>query len=245
MNNILNLSPFERFEFAFIFIPSNAHLALLNKLATLIDYEIENLKQLHTPTINEYYHNHVVNFPHLSVGQYGLMGIEIDPLIHIVEQVSNNIPAFQLEMLPELSFLDNYVFFDAQDCYKNVDPIFKNTFLRFRDQFFKNIQTKFPIKQAYLHKQKNSDSILELDLIDQFYQNWMIPEHNRMRPHFTLQYFPVFNKNLIELKLGHNPKIQNLLKKLQNIFIDKIGFIEIDTFGNPTTKNPHYWINLH
>ncbi len=110
--------------------------------------------------------------------------------------------------------------------------------------FFKNIQTKFPIKQAYLHKQKNSADLLELDLIDRFYQNWMIPEYNRMRPHFTLQYLPVFPKDLIDLQLRDNPKIQTILNILQNIVIDKIGIIEIDTFGNPTTKKPQFLLDL-
>ncbi len=115
MKNSLNLSPYECFEFAFIFVPCYEHLKLLRELANVIDCEIEVLKQFHTPIINKYYHNHIVNFPHLSVDQYGLMGIEIDSLIDIVKQISSNIYAFQLGMLPELSLLDNYVFFDAHN----------------------------------------------------------------------------------------------------------------------------------
>lgn len=238
------IDPYERFEFAFIFIPKQDQIELLFELANLIHSEIKKLKPIPISDDRSLYQNQLVKFPHISVGQYGIMGCEIRDLYEIVKKVAHNTSILHIYMCEFLSVLDNYIFFDALNCYENVDNIFKDTFLHLRESLFNEIHTKFPIKQAYLTKKKNINNPIELKLIDQFYQNWMIPENNRMRPHFTMQYFPPYDKIEIEESLQHNEKIQKYLKKLNKISLDKIGVIEIDIFGNPLKNSPLFNFDL-
>lgn len=238
------VEPYERFEFGFIFIPKHDQIKLLFELANIIHDEIKKLRSIQVPSDWGSYKNQIVKFPHISVGQYGIMGCEIPNLYELTKKVVYNTPIAHVQMCEILSVLENYIFFDALNCYENVENIFKDTFILLRELFFRDIHTKFPIKQAHLTRKKNINNPLELMLLDNFYQNWMIPEYDRMRPHFTMQYLPPFEKEEMQDLLQHNEKIQTCLDKLKFICLDRLGVIEIDTFGNPVKNEPLFFFDL-
>lgn len=239
------MEPYDRIEFGFVFLCHSDQMHALKNFSTLIHDELRSLRiKGDIPKIWGSYVNKPLMYPHLSVGQYGMLSVEIPVLMEMVEDIASHTSVTNLDMKESLSVLEDYIFFDAKNCFKDVDNRIKDTYIKLRSHFFSLIKTRFPITQAYLSKIQYQDNNDELELINRHFQNWMIPENNRMRPHFTMYYHPRFMISDIKKKLSGNLEINNYLKKLKTISLTHLGVIKIDIFGNPVKSKPLFMFNL-
>jgi hypothetical protein len=171
--------------------------------------------------------------PHLSIGQYGALGTDIGLLDTITRDVSIKTPVIQLNMCPKLSLFGSYLFFDARECFEHVDEHICSAFKLLRTNYFDKIETRFPVAQAHLAKKRLINNPSEMQLLNLYFQNWMIPEYNRMRPHFTMLYHPPFEPDSMITLLEKNEDIKQLLNALSTVTLTHLGVLQIDTFGNP------------
>jgi hypothetical protein len=136
-------------------------------------------------------------------------------------------------MEPDLSILENHIFFDLVNCFEHVNPEINRAYLILREQYFEKIQTKFPIAQALMFKKEHQHKKEEINLINQYYQNWGIPEGDRIRPHFTLLYHPPYHHDKMKNTLENDPVLKQKLTSINEILFTRIGVVQIDPFGNP------------
>ncbi len=228
------VEPFERVEFAFVLLPNNTELKHLLSLAQTVHYILQDA-ELRNDSPCEWgsYHNLALRMPHLSIGQYGMLGTELYILKSIVHDVSTVTPIITQSMNDTLSILDDYIFFDSTECFEKVNTHISTAYRALRERYFECIQTRFPIAQALLAKQRCASDPLECELIERCFQNWGTPEENRMHPHFTLHYHPRYVKESMHHILGENQSIKMQLASLSMITLTHLGIVQIDTFGNP------------
>jgi hypothetical protein len=96
-----------------------------------------------------------------------------------------------------------------------------------------------------LVKKNNLDESDEVAFINRYYQNWGIPEQERMRPHFTMLYHPPFNNNDMKRTLAANENLTNQLNDLASIKFTRLGVVQIDSFGNPVKDGLLHVSTLH
>ncbi len=167
-----SFEPLERIEFDFVLLPDDAVLTKLKCVSETISLLLSNLTRRDViPSFWRSYINQSVVIPHLSMGQCGVLGCELEPIKEIVCEVSQLVPQFVEPMNTHLSVLDNHVFFDVAHCFKTVNPLFVRVYLLLRDPYFEKIRTKFPIAQALLIKKNNSEESDEATFINRYYQN--------------------------------------------------------------------------
>lgn len=231
------IEPFDRVEFAFVLLPSNTELKHLLSLAQTVHYVLQDA-DLRKDIPDEWgsYQNLALRLPHLSIGQYGILGKELDILKNIVHDVSINTPIITQAMSETLSILDDHIFFDSKECFEKVNVHICTAYQALRERYFEQIQTRFPITQALLAKQRCASNPLECDLIERCFQNWGTPEENRMRPHFTMHYHPPYVKESMHHFLDENQSIKMQLASLSTITLAHLGVVQIDAFGNPVAN---------
>lgn len=228
-----SFEPYERIEFGFVLLPDDDVLKEIEHVSETIICLLHPLPwRSNFPTFWGTYINRRVVIPHISIGQYGVLGCEIECLKEIVHRACKQIGLIQEAMKSGLSVLENHIFYDVENCFECVNSEIVKVYLLLRAQYFENIQTKFPIAQALMVK-KEQQNKNEINLIRQFYQNWGIPEGNRIRPHFTLLYHPPYNGDEIKNILENNHILKLKLKKINPILLTRIGIVQIDSFGNP------------
>ena len=231
------VEPFERIEFAFVLLPSNTELQHVLSLAQTVHYILHDAELSNDiPCEWGSYHNQALRMPHLSIGQYGILGTELDILKSIVHDISAVTPVITQSMNDTLSILDDYIFFDSTECFEKVNTHISTAYQRLRALYFKQIQTRFPIAQALLAKQRCANDPLECELIERCFQNWGTPEENRMRPHFTLHYHSRYVNESMHTILDENKSIKMQLASLSTITLTHLGIVRIDTFGNPVAN---------
>lgn len=235
--NTSHAEPFDRVEFAFVLLPSNTELNHLLSLAQTVHYVVQDAV-LRNDIPHEWgsYLNSALRMPHLSIGQYGILGNELDVLKKSVRDVSLVTPVITQSMKETLTILDDYIFFDSTECFENVNDYIRATYLALRERYFERVRTQFPITQALLAKQRFANDPLECELIERYFQNWGTPEENRMRPHFTLLYHPPYGKESMHKILDENNSIKMQLASLSTITLTHLGVVQIDPFGNPVAN---------
>ena len=231
------IEPFDRVEFAFVLLPSNAEREHLLSLAQTVHYVLQdaNLRN-DIPCEWGSYHNSVLRIPHLSIGQYGMLGSELTILKNIARDVSTITPVITQSMSDTLSILDDYIFFDSRECFEKVNVHICKAYQALRERYFEQIRTQFPIAQALLAKQRFANDPFECERIERYFQNWGTPEENRMRPHFTLHYHPPYVKESMHAILDKNNSIKMQLASLSTIILTHLGIVQIDPFGNPVAN---------
>ncbi|MDP3371923.1 MAG: hypothetical protein Q8S21_03420 [Candidatus Paracaedibacteraceae bacterium] len=235
--------PLQRIEFAFVLLPDNQTLNKLHILAQKIDSLLQSLSvRTDIPHKWGLYCNQKLKLPHLSIGQYGILGTDIDILDELVKDISARTPIIKQKMNTHLTMIDGYIFFDSADVFEHVNENIRDAYIGLRECYMKRIHTKFPITQMTFAKKKFCNDKNELALIDQHFQNWGTPEYNRMRPHFTMHYHPPFQIEEMQAALNSSDDIKNQIKELSNIDLIRIGVVPIDTFGNPMDT---YALSLH
>ena len=231
--NTTIIEPFERIEFGFVLLPEEDILQKIKLLSEMIYLELQNLRILEKlPAYWGTYKNKKAKFPHISIGQYGVLGVEIEDIKNFVKEISNKTSIIIERMKPNLSVLDDHVFFDVENYFENINPKIRDLYLVLRGHYFNKIQTKFSIAQSLLYKKTNPHNAEEISFINLYFQIWGIPEGNRIRPHFTMLYHPPFKRGEIEEHLYQNSAIKNKLNELNTIRLSRIGVVQIDTFGN-------------
>ena len=233
-NSTTSFEYYERIEFGFVLLPEDHILQKIKSLSETIYNELQHFSiQNNLPNYWGTYINKKVEIPHISLGQYGALGCELEDIKKFVNDVSKKTSTFTECMKPHLSVLDDHIFFDVKNCFENVNTQIGKLYVVLRELYFGKIQTKFPIAQSLLNRKKYPHNTEELNLIDQYFQNWGIPEGHRLRPHFTLLYHPPFKREEMEKHLSQNANIQTKINELDTILLSRIGVIQIDTFGNP------------
>lgn len=235
--NTLFFEPLERIEFAFVLLPSDSVLEQLASMAAIV-HELLQKATVRDTLPREWgtYRNQALRFPHLSIGQYGALADDLEALKAITHEVSLLTPALTQTMQETLSVLDDYIFFDATDCFANVKPALRDAYIHLRKRYFDRIPTRFPIKQALYAQKRFTHQTDELNLLTRYFQNWMTPEEDRMRPHFTMHYHPPFVKESMVRILTASKDLERHLKALSTIDLTRLGIFQIDTFGNPLEK---------
>lgn len=229
-----SFEPYERIEFGFVLLPDDDVLQEIEHVSETIIYLLHPLTwRSNLPTFWGTYINRRIVIPHISIGQYGVLGCEIECLKEIVHRACRQIGQIQEAMKTGLSVLENHIFYDVENCFECVNPEIVKIYLLLRAQYFEYIQTKFPIAQALMFKKKQQNKTEENNLINQYYQNWGIPEGNRIRPHFTLLYHPPYYGHEMRHKIENNHVLKRKLNKLSSISLTRIGIVQIDPFGNP------------
>lgn len=228
------IEPLERVEFAFVLLPDDTTLRKLLTLSQTIYALLQDLPlRRDIPHHWGNYLNKPLILPHLSIGQYGLLGDDIDQLHEIIKNVATSTTIIYQKMNNKLSIIDGYIFFDAQNVFSTVDIHIKNMYINLRKLYMRHIQTKFPIAQMVFTKKTIANNEQELTLIDKHFQNWGTPEYDRMRPHVTLHYHPPFQQEDMTKILKFNVDITKQIETLSTIAFTRLAAIRIDTFGNP------------
>lgn len=226
--------PAERIEFGFVLLPDDNVLQEIKQLSETITSLLHPLAwQSNLPLLWGTYINQNIVIPHVSIGQYGVLGCEVESLKSIVQGACEQIGQIRESMKSELSILENHIFYDVENCFDLVNPEISRAYLILRAQYFENIQTRFPIAQALMFKKEHQHKKEEINLINQFYQNWGTPDGDRIRPHFTLLYHPPYDHDEIKNILENDPVLKQKLSSINEIFFTRIGVVQIDSFGNP------------
>lgn len=87
-STIQKISQLERVEFAFVLLPEPSTLKEIHNVAQEIAKTLAPLSQQSQNLIWGEDCNKVVRMPHVSVGQYGLLGLELPTLSHLVSEVA-------------------------------------------------------------------------------------------------------------------------------------------------------------
>ncbi len=229
-----SFEPLERIEFGFVLLPEDDVLQELKYLSERITSLLDSLEwRSNLPALWGTYINKSVIIPHISIGQYGVLGCEIESLKEIAQGACEQISQIKGAMKDELSVLENHIFFDLKNCFERVNPEIVRIYSILRTRYFEQIRTNFPIAQALMLKKEQQNKKEEVNLINQFYQNWGIPEGNRIRPHFTLLYHPPYNGDETRNILENDCILVHKIKKLNSTLLTRIGIMQIDPFGNP------------
>ncbi len=230
----MDIEPLDRLEFAFVLLPEDTILGQLHSMAQNIYQVLQHASRREKiPEAWGSYYNHAPRIPHLSVGQYGMLGSEFEILKNIIKEVSVMNSPIQQAMNKTLSVLDDHVFFDSKECFEDVNPQILHLYVKLREHYMERIYTRFPIKQAVFAKKHFAEQPDELELIEKHFQNWGTPEKKRMRPHFTMHYHPPFESESAQDILKSNKVLTQQLASLSRIKLTRLGIIAIDTFGNP------------
>ena len=243
-DNDLVFQPVERIEFAFVLLPDDSVLSEIKELSQDIICLFQGMSKKTRPFYWGSYVNKTVTVPHVSIGQYGILGCEIDTIKENVKKISKNTYSLTEQMTENLSILDDHIFFDLENCFEKVNPVIEKIYLELRQSYFEKTKTCFPIAQALMNKYRTKDKI-EIKLIEKNFQNWGIPEKNRIRPHFTLIYHPAHEKEKINNTINSDIKIQNKIENLKTIHFKRLGIVQIDSFGNPLEEGFRYACSLN
>jgi hypothetical protein len=229
-----SFEPIERIEFGFVLLPDDDVLQEIKQMSEIINSLLHPLvwRGNLSPFWGTYVNRHVV-IPHISIGQYGVLGCEVERLKSIVQGACAQISQIREAMELDLSILENHIFFDLVNCFEHVNPEISRAYLILREQYFENIQTRFPIAQALMFKKEHQHKEEEINLINQYYQNWGMPEGDRIRPHFTLLYHPPYHHDEMKNTLENDPVLKKKLTSINEILFTRIGVVQIDPFGNP------------
>jgi hypothetical protein len=192
-----------------------------------------NLPHINVPPYWGTYKNQAVRIPHMSVGQYGFLHHEFKNLCTIVSAIAGQTKPITETMARELSIIPGYIFFDTEQSGKNVNPKIKDIYIKLRERFINEIVTKFIVSGVLFSKKMFVDNPAEMNLIEQHFQNWGIPEGDRMRPHFTMNYLPSYENETMLDALRSNQKLANQIEALSTITLTRLAIVHIDTFGNP------------
>lgn len=229
-STIQKISQLERVEFAFVLLPEPSTLKEIHNVAQEIAKTLAPLSQQSQNLIWGEDCNKVVRMPHVSVGQYGLLGLELPTLSHLVSEVAQQFTPVTEEILPKPSVTKENIFMDFLNIREKTNQTIIDLYIKLRERYMAEIQTRFPITQALLERFSNKEDHKELKLLDQGYQNWGTPEDNRIRPHFTLFY----NHTASEMDCKKALENFTFPNTLSNITFTKLGIMQIDLWGNPT-----------
>lgn len=229
-----SFEPIERIEFGFVLLPDDNVLQEIKQISEKITFLLQPLDwRSDLPKFWGTYINKNVVIPHISIGQYGVLGCEVESLKSIVQGACEQISQIQEAMKSDFSILENHIFFDLNNCFERVNPEISKAYLILRAQYFENIQTSFPIAQALMFKKEHQHKEEEINLINQYYQNWGMPEGDRIRPHFTLLYHPPYHHDEMKNALENDHVLKQKLTSINEILFTRIGVVQIDPFGNP------------
>ncbi len=89
------------------------------------------------------------------------------------------------------------------------------------------------IAQAAAERTRNLSNAQELELFDQYFQNWGTPEGHRIRPHFTMLYNYTKSKADLEAAFATDEHLSTLLANLRQITFTRLAIVQIDFWGNP------------
>lgn len=223
------IQPLDRVEFGFCLLADEKTSEEIQILANIIPKSLENLDKRTKPTTWGDYFNQVVRIPHVSIGQYGCLGIELPKLKQIVDETAKKFKPLTEMMLQKLSVTDENIFLDFNNIKENTTPQIKEMYNSLREQYMK-LPTKFPIAQALVERYQNLDNNEEIELIDKYYQNWGTPEKNRIRPHFTLFY----NYDTCEEAIRKTLSKVEISSSLNTVSFSTLAIMRIDIWGNPT-----------
>ncbi|MDP2058359.1 MAG: hypothetical protein Q8J97_01370, partial [Flavobacteriaceae bacterium] len=235
--------PTDRVEFGFVLLPDPSKLNDLTNLAeeTLSNLsEVPSLKEKEEDIIRDGYNLVLTRLPHVSIGQYAALGIELDALKSIVDEVSDAIPVITEPMKADLSVTNENIFFDVENINASTNPVIVGLYKKFRDLYMTRIRSKQPIRQAYLQMVNNKNNPEELAFIQKHYQNWGTPEGDRIRPHFTLVYNYSGNKDDTQARLS----MSKIPESLNVVRFTHIGLVAIDFWGNPLPEGLIYVVPL-
>ena len=83
------MEPLDRIEFAFVLLPDDTILGRLQRMAQTVHFLIQGAPfRENVPVEWGMYANQPLRMPHLSIGQYGMLGCERDVIIKITKEVS-------------------------------------------------------------------------------------------------------------------------------------------------------------
>lgn len=153
-----SFEPIERIEFGFVLLPDDDVLQEIDQISQTITSLLQPLKwRSHLPPFWGTYINRNVVIPHVSIGQYGVLGCEIECLKSIIHGACEQISQIREAMKCDLSILETHIFFDLDNCFEHVNPEISRAYLILRAQYFENIQKRFPIAQALMFKKENAE----------------------------------------------------------------------------------------
>ena len=219
-----------KIDFGFVLFPQPEVIRKIKELAETVVTALSAVpKMAPLPSIVGSQQRMSVINPHVSVGQYGILGCDIPLLFEIVEKVSRNFSPITEEMKDIPVQGDNTISLESTHINAAVNRKIRELFLNLRTGYFDRIGSRCPINQALYQKSQNwYKNQEEVGLIDQYFQNFGIPEANRMRPHFTLVYNHVSDRESLK-KLLSEIQIPTPLKE---ITFCTLGVVEIDFWGN-------------
>lgn len=228
-----NLQPTDRIEFGFVLLPDKSQMTQLIKLRDQIATHFAKAPLNPANPIHGTYINKPTTLPHVSVGQYGLLAMEIQKLIDITKEVAARTPILKESMAPALSITVENIFFDTANTREETNPIIVDLYRKLREKYMERIYFKLMITQALIAKLENKNNLEELTLIKKYYQNWGIPEGNRIRPHFTMIYNYTISKEQLETAFAADVALKDMLQKLRTITFTRLAIVQIDFWGNP------------
>lgn len=221
----------KRIEFAFALLPHQDQMDTIQKLAATAQSVVEaEPKQQDILSIMRHYQRQIVRIPHVSIGQYAMLGLDLEQAQSIIDRASKKFMPITLEMNRRLVATGENVFFDAAAIRAHTNPHIIELYRHLREDYFQSIATRAPIDQALLEKSLNKDDPKEVDLIEKFFQNWGTPEDNRIRPHFTL----IYNHCADQKRLDESLQSVDVPSNLGVLHFSRLGLLAIDFWGNPT-----------
>lgn len=216
----------QKIEFAFVLLPDEEGSRQAEEVGLNVAAEVQRYSLEKSDPTRKNSYNSPLRLPHVSIGQYGLEEKELSILYDILREAVRRYSPFNEAISHNLSVTEENIFLDFEGIYEKTNPQIIDLFLFLRKAYMDRVQTKFPIAQAERAKQENSTNPEEVELIEKYYQNWGIPEHNRIRPHFTLLYNYNPPREVIEKIIGH------IAIPFQSIKITRLAALPIDYWGN-------------
>jgi hypothetical protein len=209
----------DRIDFGFVLLPD---LAQVNELLAFRDGVREKLLSLRSSA------NVPVTLPHISVGHYALLAAEIPTLKMLLDKVVVEFSEIIEEMRAHLHVSKYNISLECVNLRDRTNPQIVKMYKCLRKTFLEDVITKQPTIRAYHHKLIFKDQPMELELIDNFYQNWNTPELNKIRPHLTLIYSHA-GKELVSSAIDEI----TVPASLKTIKFSYLGVVAIDLNGNP------------
>jgi hypothetical protein len=118
-----SFEPIERIEFGFVLLPDDDVLQEIKQMSEIITSLLQPLVwRSNLPPFWGTYVNRNVLIPHISIGQYGVLGCEVESLKSIVQGACEQICQIRDAMKSDLSILENHIFFDLNNCFERVNP---------------------------------------------------------------------------------------------------------------------------
>lgn len=228
------LDPLTPIEFGFVLLPDEAYMGNLNQLVhhTSSISSSDTSKAIFFPPEWGEYHDEPLRIAHMSLGQYGILALELDTLEKIARSIAEKTTASTEGMSPFLSITDENIFFECQNINEKTNSRIIELYKVLRSAYQESCETKFMIAQALLEKYRHKDEQSVKNFINQHFQNWGTPEGAKLRPYITLLYNTILNAAQRKA-LNEGQSIKDLLNHLSNISFTYLAIVRIDMWGNP------------